>query len=108
MTDQEKQEGKTLAMLCYFTFVGLIIAFLMNMEKKNPFIFFHARQMLGLILMLIVSNVFEAYIHSWIGTIMWFITFICWLYGLITAIQGEAKEIPIIGSYFQDWFKNIK
>lgn len=100
--------SKGLAILAYFTFVGLIIAFIMNLEKRDRYIFFHIRQMLGLILMLIVSNVTEAYVNSLIGSALWVITFICWLYGLTSAIKGKSSEIPIVGQYFQSWFENIK
>lgn len=107
MTEQTIQEGKTLAIVSYFTFVGLIIAIFMNLEKKNAFIFFHIRQMLGLIIMLIVSNVVEAYVNSWLGTILWGVTFVSWIYGLYCAIKGEVRPIPYVGTLFQDWFKNI-
>lgn len=107
MTDSEIKEGKTLAIVCYFTFIGLIISIIMNLEKRNPFIYFHARQMLGLIIMLLVSNVSEKYINSFLGTAFWIITFACWLYGLVTASRGESKPIPVIGDLFQDWFRKI-
>lgn len=100
--------SKALAILAYFTFVGLIIAFIMNLEKRDRFIFFHIRQMLGLVLMLIISNVIEAYVNSIFGSILWVITFLFWLHGLITAIKGKSTEIPFIGNYFQSWFENIK
>lgn len=100
-------DGKTLAIISYFTFIGTLIALVMNIDKKNPFIAFHVRQMLGLIMMLIVSNVTEKYIDSWFGTGLWAVTFICWLYGLLYAIRGEYKPIPYIGDKFQEWFKNI-
>ena len=100
--------SKGLAILAYFTFVGLIIAFIMNLEKRNRYVFFHIRQMLGLILMLIVSNVIEAYVNSLFGSLLWVITFICWLHGLTSAIKGNSTEIPFLGQYFQSWFENIK
>ncbi|GGH41618.1 hypothetical protein IA57_11500 [Mangrovimonas yunxiaonensis] len=108
MNNATINEGKSLAIVSYLTFIGLIIAVLMNMERKNPFTFFHIRQMLGLILMLIVSNVTEAYINSLAGTILWTITFVCWLFGLFYAIKGEARPIPLLGEKFQEWFKNIQ
>ncbi|MCF6294525.1 MAG: hypothetical protein L3J25_02400 [Flavobacteriaceae bacterium] len=108
MSSQETiQQGKTLAIVSYFTFVGLLIAIILNLEKKNPFTSFHIRQMFGLIIMLIVSNVTEKYIDSWLGTIFWIITFVSWLYGLFYALQGKYKEIPYLGSKFQEWFRNI-
>jgi uncharacterized membrane protein len=108
MSSQETiQQGKTLAIVSYFTFVGLLIALILNLEKKNPFTSFHIRQMFGLIIMLIVSNITEKYIDSWLGSLFWIITFVCWLYGLFYALQGKYKEIPYLGSKFQEWFRNI-
>lgn len=107
MTRQTIQEGKTLAIVSYFTFVGLIIAIVMNLEKKNPFTNFHIRQMLGLVILLIFSNLVEKYVNSWLGTGFWLITFACWIVGLYTAVKGKQEPIPFIGNVFQDWFKNL-
>ncbi len=107
MEKETIKEGKTLAIVSYLTFVGLIISIIMNLEKRNSFVYFHVRQMLGLIIMLLVSNITERYINSWLGTILWTITFVCWLFGLYHAIKGERKSIPLIGDSFQEWFKQI-
>lgn len=101
------KEGKTLAIVSYFTFVGLIIAIIMNLEKRNSFTSFHIRQMLGLIMMLIFSNLVEEYINSLLGTACWIITFVSWLFGLYHAIKEDYKPIPVLGDKFQEWFKNI-
>ncbi|WP_452224734.1 DUF4870 domain-containing protein [Lacinutrix chionoecetis] len=101
------EEGKTLGIVAYLTFIGTLIAIFLNLEKKNPFTNFHIRQMIGLIVMLIVSNVVEKYVNSWVGSILWLITFASWLYALIYAIKGETKLIPFIGEKFQQWFYNL-
>ena len=51
MKQPEIKDGKTLATVAYITPLGLLIAISLNLEKKNPYIFFHARQMIGLIIM---------------------------------------------------------
>lgn len=107
MTKQDIKDGKTLAIVAYFTFVGLVISIIMNIEKKNPYVSFHIRQMLGLIIILIFSNVTEKYVNSWLGTGLWIITFALWVIGLIGAIKEEAKPIPLLGELFQKWFENI-
>ena len=106
--NSSNSNSKTLGVIAYLTFIGLIIASIMNLEKRDKFIYFHIRQMLGLILMLIVSNVIEAYVDSYLGTGLWIVTFCSWLFGLIGAISGKKNEIPYIGHYFQSWFQNIK
>lgn len=107
MQNSTIKEGKTLAIVSYFTFIGLIIAIIMNLEKRNPFTSFHIRQMLGLIMMLIFSNLVEEYINSLLGTAFWIITFVSWLFGLYHAVKEQYKPIPVIGEKFQEWFKNI-
>ena len=101
------EEGKTLGIVSYMTFIGTLIAIFLNLEKKNPFTNFHIRQMVGLILMLIISNTVERYINSMLGTVLWFFTFASWLYALVYAIKGETKTIPFIGEKFQEWFSKL-
>lgn len=108
METSEVKDGKLLAVISYITPIGLLISIILNLEKKNPYVFFHVRQMIGLVLLVAFSNLCEKYVNSWLGTIFWFITFIGWLYSLIFAIKGEYKLLPFIGQYFQDGFKNLK
>lgn len=107
MKDAVIKDGKTLAIISYLTFIGLIIAIIMNLEKRNPFTLFHIRQMFGLMFMLIFSNLVEQYVNSLLGTAFWIITFACWLFAIFYAIKEEYKPIPVLGEKFQEWFKNI-
>lgn len=108
MTQDLIKAGKTLAIISYITIFGLLIAVSMNMEKRNPFVFFHARQMIGLLIMLAFSNICEKYVDSIFGTILYFITFAAWLHGWLGAINGKYQLIPYLGAIFQDWFKSLK
>lgn len=102
------KEGKTFAIVSYLTFVGLIIAIIMNSDRKNPFTSYHIRQMLGLIIMLLFSNLVEKYVNSWLETVFWIVTFVAWLFGLVHAILEQYKPIPFLGDKFQEWFKNLQ
>jgi uncharacterized membrane protein len=33
--------------------------------------------------------------------------FVLIIIGLIGAAQGEQKPVPVLGEYFQDWFRNL-
>lgn len=107
-TQDAIKSGKTLAIVNYFTIFGLLIAVGMNMEKRNPFVFFHARQMIGLILMVAFSNICEKYVNSIFGTILYVITFAAWFHSLLGAINGKYQLIPYLGAIFQGWFKSLK
>lgn len=105
MNKKVVEDGKAIAIIAYLTWIGLIIAFVMNMEKKNQFAKFHIRQALMLVLIGLVG-----WIVFWIPVIGWaaaVVLLVFWIMGLVHAIQGEAKEVPLIGSLAQDWFKGI-
>jgi uncharacterized membrane protein len=102
------EEGKTAAITSYILIVGVMIAISMNSENKNSFASFHIRQALGLTvtflsLGLIVSN-FNSFVIS--GT-MWIFVSVLWSYGIFTAIKGEMKPLPLLGSLFQKVFHFI-
>jgi len=95
------EEGKTMAIIAYLTWIGLIIAIVMNLEKKNEFAKFHIRQSL---LLMIVG--FVAWIPI-VGWILGLLALVAWIMGLIYAIKGEQKEVFLFGKYAQEWFKSI-
>lgn len=102
-------EGKTIAIIAYITFIGLIIAFVLNMEKKNSFALFHIRQSLGLVLVALVLGVINiipilGWVISIIGSI---ILFIMWISSLMSALNGNEKPVFLLGEKFQEWFKDI-
>ena len=48
-------------------------------------------------------------ILGWLAIMGAYITvFIFWILGLIAAINGEKKVVPILGVFYQDLFKSIK
>lgn len=105
MNKNTVEEGKTIAIIGYFYVIGLIIAFVMNNEKKNEFAAFHFRQSLGLSIttLLLGAVSLNWFIASFVGAIL----FILWIIALFSAIQGQTKPIPYIGVYFQEWFAKI-
>lgn len=103
------EEGKTTAIVAYLTVIGLIIALVLNMEKKNTFAAFHIRQSLGLMLTgLAVSFV------SWIPFLGWLVAIVAmvvllimWVSGLLNALNGREKPMPILGTKYMEWFKTL-
>lgn len=94
--------GKNMALIAHITFIGWIVAFIMNNNVKDPYASFYIRQLLGLGLIGIVL--------SFIPVIGWFMNLgiiILWIISLIGSLSGEQKLTPILGPYFQDWFKSL-
>ena len=56
--------------------------------------------------MLMISFMVLAWVPI-LGWIFIIVTFIFWIMGLISAVQGEEKEVPIIGALAQEWFKGL-
>lgn len=102
-------EGKNTAIIAYITLIGLIIAFVMNNDKKNAFAAFHIRQSLGLcitgIALGVVSMVpFLGWIIYIIGV---FVLLYMWIVGLVNAINEKEKPVPFLGEKFSEWFKGV-
>lgn len=95
-----------MAIISYITWIGTLIAFIMNNEKHNSFAAFHIRQMIGLSLFSL-GITFIARIAGSVGGIIGIGLFVLWIIGLMGAIKGEEKKVPLVGDLFQDWFKGI-
>jgi uncharacterized membrane protein len=95
------EEGKTMAIISYITWIGLLIAFIMNNDKKNSFAKYHIRQSLLLVLASLIAMI------PLIGWVWGIFVLVLWIMGLIGAINGQEKEVPVLGKYAQEWFKGI-
>ena len=101
------QEGKTIAIISYITFIGTIIAYIMNQNKRNSFASFHIRQAVGIALLGVVISVLRNYVNlGLIGSILALGVVVLSIIGIIGAVQGEEKRIPFLGDQFQEWFKS--
>lgn len=115
----DAQENKTMGVLSYILF---FIPLLTGAHKTSPFVKFHVNQ--GTVLWLvgiaysIVSGILSAiikveatyfgvrsgvyYTPGWLSTILWLISlpiFIFAIMGIINAVQGKKKELPVIGKF---------
>jgi uncharacterized membrane protein len=93
-------DGKTKAIVAHITIIGWIIAVVVNSNDKDEFASYYIRQTLGIYL--------AGIILGWIPYVGWIISiivFVFWILSLVGSIQGEKNETPILGQYFQDWFR---
>ena len=95
-------DGKTKAIVAHITIIGWIIALVINSSEKDEFASYYIRQLLGLYLLGLVLTFIP-----FIGWVLNIVVFVFWILSLIGAIQGEKKETPWIGQYFQEWFKAL-
>jgi len=102
---KKEDQAKLVAILSYITIIGWVIALILNQNNKTKLGSFHVRQSL----ILIIAGALGSVIF-WIPLIGWalfILLVVFWIMGLVYAIQGQMKEIPLIGSYAQRWFKGL-
>ena len=103
------EEAKKIAIIAYITIIGLIIAFVMNNDKKLDFANYHVRQSVGLCATGVALGVIGLVpILGWIINIIGiFVLLYMWVMALINAINEKKKPAPLLGKKYESWFKGI-
>ena len=81
-------DAKTTSIVAYLTWVGLIIAICAGDKEGAKF---HINQALVILLFGLLSLIPS------IGWVWGIFMLVCWILGLIAAINQEEKEVPLIG-----------
>lgn len=95
-------DAKTKAIVAHITYIGWIIALVININEKDELTSYYIRQLLGIYLFSIVVSFIPV-----VNLVGWLIAIIFWVMSLVGAINGEIRETPLIGKYFQEWFKGL-
>ena len=97
-------DPKTAAIVCYLTWIGLVIA-LLSADRSDSFFRFHLNNVFVLIIsgcIFGVASVILVFIPilGWLAIVAGsiFLT-VCLIMGLINAINGECKPLPLLGSF---------
>jgi uncharacterized membrane protein len=115
-----EDSGKTAGIVSYFWIIGWLIAYFgMHQNNKTSIGSYQLRQTLLLhiltagiwivydiiLIPLLFSSGFFAF--YWLFRLLWLGFFVLWIIGLIGAINGEKKPIPLIGAWAQTLFPGI-
>ena len=95
-------DDKTKAIVAHITIIGWIISLVLNSQEKEELTSFYLRQLLGLFLTGLVFSFIP-----YVGWIISIVVFIFWILSLVASIQGEKQVTPVVGDYFQEWFKGL-
>lgn len=103
------EQNKLIGIVAYITLIGLIIAFILNSTNKDPFASFHIRQSLGIFATSIVISLFAVvpFIGWVLAIVASLLILVMWIMGLISAIGGEMKPVPVLGEKFEEWFQAV-
>jgi uncharacterized membrane protein len=94
-------EGKTIAIISYITFIGLIIAYVMNSSKKNAFAEFHIGQSLRIVIAGLLNTVLSWILPSSLGiivTIISLLLLVLIILGIVNAANRKTEPLPVIGT----------
>ncbi len=99
-------EDRTVAIVAYLTIIGFIVALIMHGNKKTALGSYHLRQCLGLVITgFVVGAVAVIPLLGWLIAIISMPVFLVfWVMGLISAVNGQQKPIPLVGEKYQQWF----
>lgn len=81
-------DSKTTGIVAYITWIGLVIALVAGDREGAKF---HLNQALVIWLASLPTFI------PCIGWIWGIFVFVCWVMGLIAAINGEEREVPLLG-----------
>lgn len=99
--------GKTTAMISYLTFIGWIVALIMNTNNKNSLASYHIRQSLGIQLLYVATSIVITITGIGLFVIFYFAVLALVIIGIINANNEEEKPLPFVGEHFQKWFKGL-
>ena len=86
---------KATDVVAYITWIGWIVAFCAGTKQESKF---HLNQALVIWLGFIVLGILSAIpIVRYVAGICDLVLFVFWVMGLVGAIQGNEKELPLIG-----------
>jgi uncharacterized membrane protein len=93
-------KGKNMMAALSYLWILIIIPFLTD-AKNDPFVKFHLKQGLTLVIFEVIGM-----LVGWFPIIGWFVGWIIWLLSLILTVigianvwNGREKELPLIGQY---------
>ena len=96
---------RNISVIAYMTFIGLLVAFYLNRDHKFEVATYHIKNMFGLVLLMLISQVAQSTDHlMFFGEFLWVVLFILWVISIYNAFQNEKKAIPWLSDKFQVWF----
>jgi uncharacterized membrane protein len=92
---EEIEAGKTMAIISYFIF---FVPLIVDDAKNNKFAMFHTEQSIVLLIINVIVGILGT-ITCGIGLVLYIPLLIFYVMGIINAVQGQVKEVPLVGQF---------
>jgi uncharacterized membrane protein len=100
-------KNTTMAAIAYVLF----FVPLLTDSKDDPFVKFHVKQSILLVILSIIVSIFNSIIGripfiGWlIGLILGLGVFALWVIGIMNALNGKMTPVPVVGQYAEEYLK---
>lgn len=104
-SNSNEGNGKVVAIVSYLGLIGWIIAIIVHGNGKTSLGAYHLRQSLGIMLTGLVGS-----LVFWIPILGWALAIgllVFWILGLISAVNGQEKPVPVLGAFYQKTFAGL-
>jgi uncharacterized membrane protein len=110
----EVEEGRSIAVLSYALLIGMVPYFFLPLVwRNNEFTLYHAKQchaiwVAALVLLVIAAPLMFICIGFIIAAVAIIGALILCIQGIMNALKGEIKPLPIVGKWGEEWFKGVR
>jgi uncharacterized membrane protein len=110
----EVEEGRSIAVLSYALLLGMVPYFFLPLIwRNNEFTLYHAKQchaiwVSTLVLLVIAAPSMLICIGFVIAPVAIIGALILCIMGIMNALKGETKPVPIVGKWGEEWLKGIR
>ncbi|SDC48352.1 import component protein [Niabella drilacis] len=105
--------NKELSVVSYLTIFGWLYAYIKGKEQADSLLKYHLRQFFGLFLLALVVNIVITVLIRMVpgvGPLSYLsgiVFLVLWVFGLLNAVNGVEKSIPLVGKLFEGKFAFI-
>lgn len=93
---EEKKSGQKNVGMAILAYLGILVLVpLLTDAKNDPFVKFHIKQGLALLIVDIIAS-FIVWV-PFVGWILWLGIVVLFIIGIVNASSGQEKELPLIG-----------
>ena len=110
----EIEEGRVIAVLSYALLLAMVPYFFLPLIwRNNDFTLYHAKQCHAiwiaiLILLVIAAPLMAVCVGVIIAAVALLGALVFCVMGIMNAVKGETKPLPVVGKWGEEWLKGIR
>jgi uncharacterized membrane protein len=101
-------QNESIKLMAALSYLGILVLIPIFTHKDNPFVKFHIKQGLLLLIIEIIFSLLGRYlfvIFFLLNPLIGLAILVLIVMGILNVVNGEQKKLPVIGSYAEKIFK---